>query len=207
MARAIYTSLFLSGTILVFVLLGPLLNPKHFSFRTAILFLLCGLVVTGITEWSREMLRKPYVVYNYLYSNAVLKDRVPLLRTQGFFASAPWANALAMPKSDSLTRGRLMFRFSCMSCHTVSGYRGMDRLLGNRNRQGIEQFLTLLQKADQPKNPYYGIMPPLIANPDEVQDLAAYLASLNGASKQPPPGSEGASEGPSEAGTSNRMAK
>ncbi len=62
LARALYLSLVLSGTVLLFAFFGPYLNPKAFTFRIAILFMICGLAVTGTTEWMREMLRKPYVV-------------------------------------------------------------------------------------------------------------------------------------------------
>lgn len=76
LARALYLSLVLSGTILLFAFFGPYLNPKAFTFRIALLFMVCGLAVTGTTEWMREMLRKPYVVYNYLYSNGIHKSDV-----------------------------------------------------------------------------------------------------------------------------------
>ena len=37
----------------------------------ALAFRVCGLLVTSIGEWSREMLRKPYVIYGHLYSNGL----------------------------------------------------------------------------------------------------------------------------------------
>ncbi len=182
LARTLYLSMILSGTILIFVFFGPYLNPRDFSFKTAIAFLTCGLVVTGISEWTREMLRKPYTVYNYLYSNGILRDNVPKLQRVGFFESANWGKASEPQLKTPLQRGEVIFRYSCQSCHTVNGYRSMKTLLAGRNRQGIVDLLRTLRKTDPNQNPYLGIMPPLIATDDELQDLAAYLNSV-----QPPP--------------------
>ena len=32
-------------------------------------------MVTAVTEWVREAVRKPYIIYNYMYSNAILKTQ------------------------------------------------------------------------------------------------------------------------------------
>ncbi|MBX2860995.1 MAG: cytochrome ubiquinol oxidase subunit I [Vampirovibrio sp.] len=176
LARAIYLSMILSGTILVFVFVGPYLNPKGFSFNAALLFMVCGLVVTGIGEWSREMLRKPYVVYDYMYSNGILKDDAAKLNAQGtaFAMVAKWT-----PEGASTQRlGKDMFKYQCMSCHTQNGYRGIKRLLGERDEEAIVSFLQLLQESDPDKNPYHGIMPPLVGTDAEVAALAKYLATL-----------------------------
>jgi hypothetical protein len=178
LARALYLSLILSGSILIFAFVGPYLNPKGFSFKTAILFLICGLVVTAVSEWTRELLRKPYVVYGYLYSNSLLKDQVPLVNTQGYFQTAKWAAPSLRIANSPYEKGRMMFRFQCMSCHTTQGYRGMNRLLGERKLPEIQSLLSILRETDPQKNPYSGIMPPLVGHDDEVKDLAVYLSTL-----------------------------
>ncbi len=178
LARVVYLSLFLSGTILVFAFVGPYLNPRGFSFYTAIAFMLCGLVVTGMSEWTRELLRKPYVVYGFMYSNGILKERVPEINRVGFLKSANWARQSQI--SGRMEAGELMFRFQCMSCHTRVGYRGIDKLLAGRDPEGIRGLLALLRETDPAQNPYSGIMPPLLGNDEEVEALAVYLDTLNG---------------------------
>ncbi len=178
LARALYISLILSGTIVIFAYVGPYLNPKGFSVNMAILFLICGLTVTGMTEWTRELLRKPYVVYNYMYSNGILKEDVAELNRVGVSSRHKWLPADHADLTP-VQRGELMFRAQCMSCHTTNGYRSMTKLIGERDLAGIESFLTLLQNTDPAKNPYAGIMPPLAGTQQEVQDLAAYLNTLN----------------------------
>jgi cytochrome bd ubiquinol oxidase subunit I len=178
LARALYLSLILSGTILVFAFVGPYLNPKGFSFKAAILFLAFGLIVTGVSEWTRELLRKPYVIYGYMYSNSMLKQDVARVNQQGYFASTPWAQAILGPRPTWGQEGRTIFRFQCMSCHTVQGYRGMDKLLAGRDLDSIKIFLTSLRETDPHKNTYVGIMPPLVGNDNEVQALALYLSTI-----------------------------
>jgi cytochrome bd-type quinol oxidase subunit 1 len=175
LARAVYMSLILSGTIILYAFVGPYLNARGFSFHTALLFLVCGLLVTGISEWSREMLRKPYVIYNYMYSNGVIKERVPALSRKGFAANARWVP----PGTHGLALGENMFRYQCASCHTREGYRSLKRLLGTRDQDAILSFLKILKSTDGKQNPYAGIMPPVIGTDAELKDLSAYLYTLN----------------------------
>jgi cytochrome d ubiquinol oxidase subunit I len=179
LARALYLSLILSGTILVFAFVGPYLNPRGFSFRTALIFLAFGLIVTGVSEWTRELLRKPYVIYNYMYSNSLLRDQVPEINQKGYLMTAAWAAASLPPNPTPWQKGRAIFQNQCMSCHTVHGYRGMDRFLDGRDRNGIQNFLSSLRETDPKKNPYSGIMPPLVGHDDEIAALGLYLSTIN----------------------------
>ena len=185
LARALYTSLVLSGTILLFAFFGPYLNPKGFTFKIAILFMICGLAATGTTEWMREMLRKPYVVYDYIYSNGIHKADIGDIANKGFLTAGKWSTALAQAKpDDDIHKGEITFRFQCMACHTETGYRSMKKLLGERDEEAIAGFLHMLKEQDPKKNNYSGIMPPLAANEEEVKYLAKYLATINQESRQ-----------------------
>jgi cytochrome bd-type quinol oxidase subunit 1 len=179
LARALYLSLVLSGTVLLFAFFGPYLNPKAFTFRIAILFMICGLAVTGTTEWMREMLRKPYVVHGYIYSNGIHKSDIDQISQEGFLNRGKWAHALAETATSDTQRGELVFRGECMSCHTIRGYRSMQTMLGTRDEEAITNLLQMLQEKDPTKNNYAGIMPPLAANQEEVKSLAKYLATIN----------------------------
>ncbi len=179
LARALYTSLVLSGTILLFAFFGPYLNPKGFTFRIALLFMLCGLAATGTTEWMREMLRKPYVIYGYMYSNGIHKDDIADLQNKGFLSKGVWAHALTEGNVDDVRKGEMIFRYQCMACHTEKGYRSMRKLLGSRDEQGIANFLQILRETDKTKNNYANIMPPLAVTEPELKYLAKYLSTIN----------------------------
>lgn len=170
LARAIYLSLILSGTVLVFALVGPYLNPRGFSFGSAVAFLVCGLGVTSMSEWSREMLRKPYVIYNYMYSNGIRKVDLETINKDSFAAFSKW--------EDPDNIGISMFRQQCMICHTADGYRSMKKLLGERDLEGIKTFLLMMRETDPEKNSYLNIMPPLVGTDTEVEALADYLVTL-----------------------------
>lgn len=182
LARALYLSMILSGTVLVFAYVGPYLNPRGFTFKIALLFALCGLLVTGTTEWMRELLRKPFVVYDYMYSNGIRKTEVGKLKQASFFDGGKWVRATANDASNEGERGKAIFRYQCMSCHTESGYRGMKKLIGTRDPESIEIFLKAMREDDPEKNPYSGIMPPLVGDEKDLKELAAYLSTLNGVS-------------------------
>ena len=183
LARALYLSLVLSGTILIFAFFGPYLNPRAFTFRIALLFLVCGLGATASTEWMREMLRKPYVVYNYIYSNGLHKDDVASIAQTGFLPKSKWSRAITDSCKDDTASGEAIFRYQCMSCHTVEGYRSMRKLLGARDEDAIMSLLSILRETDPKKNNYSGIMPPLAVNSEEQKSLAKYLATLNVAAR------------------------
>lgn len=179
LARALYLSLVLSGTIILFAFFGPYLNPRGFTFKIALLFMVCGLAATGTTEWMRELLRKPYVVYNYMYSNGIRKTDVKEITEAGFLNKGIWARNLAAATTDECKKGEVVFRYQCMSCHTVKGYRSMKKLLGTRDQESLVNFLGMLREQDKDKNPYVGIMPPLAANDAEIKLLAKYLSTIN----------------------------
>jgi cytochrome bd ubiquinol oxidase subunit I len=177
LARAIYLSLIMSGTILLFAFVGPYLNAKGFSFRSALVFAFTGLIVTGVGEWSREMLRKPYVVYDYMYSNGIRKADIPKFNLNGFVANAKWVSK--EDTKDKLLLGQKIFKFQCMQCHTLDGYRGIKNLLAERDQEAILSLLKVMKETDPEKNPYLGIMPPLVGTDRELEALSEYLSTIN----------------------------
>jgi cytochrome bd ubiquinol oxidase subunit I len=159
LARTLYLSLILSGTIVLFAYFGPYLNPKGFTFKISILFLIC--------------------VYNYVYSNGIRKDDIARLTQDGFLNSGVWSKACSNLNDSDVSKGEVMFRYQCMSCHTTDGYRSMKKLLGERDEDAIGGFLTMLRETSPDKNQYLGIMPPLAARDSELKQLAAYLHTIN----------------------------
>lgn len=195
LGRVTYLSLILSGTILIFAFVGPYLNPRAFSLRAALCYLACGVMVTGMAEYAREMLRKPYVIYNYMYSNGIRKEDVSRLNRDGFLKTSRWAAVMSLKKGEPVpdnlatlapetlgtpwSKGRAMFQNQCLACHTVDGYRSMKRFIGERDQEAIQSLLTLMHSTDPEKNPYAHIMPPVVGTDDELKALAVYLSTLN----------------------------
>jgi mono/diheme cytochrome c family protein len=167
--RAVLVSAMTSATILAIAYFLAWRNPKDFGLGHAISILLLAFAATGATEHAREMIRKPYTVNQYMYSDGVRRSQVAGLNQAGFTTDSPWKN--------SMSEGELMFRGQCMNCHTVDGYRSMRRLMNGRDRKAIGNMLTILH--DQPaSSPYKNFMPPLTGTTHEIDALGDYLDSL-----------------------------
>lgn len=154
-------------TIALMVLFGPYLNPTDFSTSKAVWLLVAGFVVTGAAEWSREVLRKPFAIRGFMYSNGLYYQDVEDKLKRPFLDHAPWAKL----HPDV---GTAMFKTQCASCHTLHGYRALSGFLKDRDEESIYLFLTMLQQGEE--NPYRFIMPPVLGTEDDLKALAAYLA-------------------------------
>lgn len=99
--RTVLISVMASATILAVAYLAAYRNPREFGLGYACAIVLLGLAATGASEQAREMLRKPYVVCDYMYSNAVRKVPIPIdgkqvseidkFNTEGYLAETIWA--------------------------------------------------------------------------------------------------------------------
>jgi len=142
--------------------------------------LLIAIIVTASAEYAREMLRKPFVIGRYMYSNGVHVASVPKLNAEGYLTHSAWTRQLpetASPSEIKLAKGEAMFRGQCGSCHTRDAYRSMKRLLGERNRETIGNILTMLREAKD-NSPYKKYMPQLVGSQEEIDALGDYLDQL-----------------------------
>ncbi len=172
------TSVTIVAVTYFFALREPLeFNPGHAS---AVVFL--ALIATASGEYVRETLRKPYVIGQHMYSNSVRVKDVDRLNAEGYLTRSLWTRNGG---ATQLEKGEAMFRGQCMACHTVYGYRSMKRLIGERDRKAIESVLAMLHDY-KPDSPYHAYMPHLAGTREEIDSLAAYLATLN----PPPPTDE-----------------
>ncbi len=149
-------------------------NPVEFNLSHAMAVLLLALIATGAGEYSREMLRKPYVIGRWMFSNGVRVNAVERINQQGYLAHSAWTWSEAGAPPTSYSRGEAIFRGECGSCHTLNGYRPLAQLLAGRDRADIGSFITMLHdyKAD---SPYHKFMPPMVGTKQDISDLADYL--------------------------------
>jgi cytochrome bd-type quinol oxidase subunit 1 len=146
-------------------------NPLDFNLSHALAVLLLALMATGAGEYSREMLRKPYVIGHWMYSNGVRVPSVSRINHDGYLAHSNWV----WSGSDaSYSRGEAIFRGECGSCHTMDGYRPMRQLLSGRDRANIGSFVIMLHDY-KPDMPYKKFMPPMVGTQQDVNDLTDFL--------------------------------
>ncbi len=178
-------------------------NPRDFNLSHAIAILLLALIATASGEYAREMLRKPYVIGGWMYSNGVRVPYVSRINQEGYLAHSmwvwnncnsahPWSNSVGDPEflakpgfvayykctqvesTSSYSRGEAIFRGECGSCHTLNGYRPLAKLLAGRDRANITSFITMLHDY-KPDSPYRRYMPPMAGSKQDIDDLADYL--------------------------------
>jgi mono/diheme cytochrome c family protein len=135
------------------------------------------------------MLRKPYVIGRWMYSNGVRVPYVSRINQEGYLAHSNWVWGdnncifayLQSPKDKSVptctssySRGEAIFRGECGSCHTLNGYRPLVQLLAGRDRANIANFITMLHE-NKSDSPYKRFMPPMAGTKQDIDDLANYL--------------------------------
>jgi mono/diheme cytochrome c family protein len=117
------------------------------------------------------MLRKPYVIGNWMYSNGVRVPYVSRINQEGYLAHSNW---VWNDSTSSYSRGEAIFRGECGSCHTLNGYRPLAKLLAGRDRANISSFITMLHDY-KPDSPYRRYMPPMVGTKQDIDDLADFL--------------------------------
>jgi len=164
-------SILLSVLVVGITYLGPFRHPHFSNVLLAGLLAMLGLGVTGVTEWVREAVRKPYVIYGYMYSNGILKEQVSRLTETGVLPVAKWVKTAAAEPGRELDAGAEVFRVSCRNCHTIDGYNGI-RLMVKGWREDFIDFQ--LSRLDELK----GFMPPFAGTPAERHALARWLLEV-----------------------------
>jgi len=71
-----------------------ILRRRTVNLETAVLLLAIALVATGSSEFVREGMRKPYLIWDHMYSNGMLKAQVPAMNAK--IANQPAAQASAL---------------------------------------------------------------------------------------------------------------
>jgi mono/diheme cytochrome c family protein len=165
-------SIALSAVLFVFTFVGPFQRPQHFTLPFAFMLALVGLSVTGVTEWVREAVRKPYVIYGYMYSNGITKHEQEAIRRDSALAAAKWVTTKEVRGDNRQEAGRNLYEIQCASCHTIDGFNGMRFAVKGWREEFIDFQLQHL-------NELKGFMPPFMGTQLERQALAAWLARLN----------------------------
>jgi len=165
-------SCFFSALVVVFTYFGPYQHPRYFNLAFALLISVLALSSTGVTEWVREAVRKPYIIYSYMYANTLRREDVPRVRQAGVLKSALWVHRHEVDPERPEQSGEEVFRVLCASCHTVDGYNSIRFAVKGWSQSMIDYQLQHL-------NELKAFMPPFTGTEAERQALAQWLAGLN----------------------------
>lgn len=171
-------SVAISALIFAYGVFGATLQPRRFSLAAALVLLTLGLAVTGSSEWVREAIRKPYIIYDYMYANSIRVEDAPKVQEQGVLVSAKWAKVRTVTPENRVEAGKEVFRLLCSSCHTVDGYNPIRPFIKDWPDDYIREQLDQLHVLAS-------IMPPFLGNESERDALAAWLATLRDQEEEP----------------------
>ncbi|MCK5826819.1 MAG: hypothetical protein KAG93_07275, partial [Desulfuromusa sp.] len=142
------------------------------SFQKIFCFVIVGiaLVYFGAFEFIREGSRRPFIIYDHMYSNQVYVKDVPEVQKSGFLASAKWTKYKEVTAENLLEAGHDLFKFQCSPCHSVDGFLNdiKPEIAKYDSAFGMDAKLDGLGKFNQ-------YMPPFMGTREERWALANYI--------------------------------
>lgn len=166
----------------IFLLIKPL------SVRLVPALFAIAVIFAGIwsAERAREMIRKPYIISQYMYSNQIINRDIPAKGVQsdikkinenGLLKTAPFVpeHLRTIDERNKIEAGRLIAVIQCSACHTLDkkGLRPLPVLMkqmGASDPAVAESIIDAIGGI-----PY---MPGFAGTMDEKKALAAYLSSI-----------------------------
>ncbi|WP_028573531.1 cytochrome ubiquinol oxidase subunit I [Desulfonatronovibrio hydrogenovorans] len=109
----------------VIIVLGGLLYsirmPGSIKRPVAFVLLFIGLLYMGSFEWMREAGRRPFVIYEHMYSNSIPVEMEEQINEQGLLTLARWVENREITEANMNAAGREIFNLQCISCHSLDG--------------------------------------------------------------------------------------
>lgn len=163
-------------------------NMKPLTIRLIPAILAIAVLFVGIwsAERSREMIRKPYVISQYMYSNQIIGKDIPaksvnaesdMINEKGILKVAPFVpeELRDINENNLLRSGKMIAIIECSACHTLdkNGIRPLPQMV---KRNGLEEAEAAEAFLDGMGD--YAYMPPFHGTPEEKKALANFLISL-----------------------------
>ncbi len=180
-------SMLISGIVILIYFIYSYLKPMKINLLQAVISILVVFVGIWSGERIREILRKPYVISDFMYSNQIIgadvsakgiKSEIDEITKHGIFKKYPYIpEELRQIDEDNLVEaGRIIALIKCSACHVLNekGLRplpNMVRRLGLNSPDIVEGFIEGIGG--------YPYMPPFAGTDMERRALAHFLVSLN----------------------------
>jgi mono/diheme cytochrome c family protein len=182
----------LAGLIAVTAVVG-MAAPRVLPRLALLLPVLAVVVLAGAFERSREFLRKPYIIYHYMYANRFRVEDYALLNHEGILPYSSYAKVTRVTPGNELVAGAEVFRLACSTCHTVNGVNGITAKLTTLYG-AVPWNVDALTVNIEHLHDVHAYMPPFPGNEAEANALARWLVTLQPASTAP--GAPGAPTAP-----------
>lgn len=172
MSKQVFTSINIAGLV-VFVIFGlwMLLKPKKVSILLTIAIFFASIGFIAEFEMVRESVRKPFIIYDYMYANGVLEKEADRFNEEGYLKHSKFTQEQEVRDDNLFEAGEDIYKGQCLACHTIDGWRE-KRAFSNRlqgwNEDAIDQYIMNLHET----RPF---MPPFVGTDEERKALAHYL--------------------------------
>jgi len=177
----------IGSTVLLALYFGWLIvKPASARFWPALASILVLFAGIWSFERSRELIRKPWVIPNYMYSNQIIgadlpakgvRSEIPAINERGILKTAPFVpkNLREVNDENRLQAGRMVALLECAACHSLQqgGVRSLARIAREKELDA-DMMEGLLYSLDQ--MPY---MPPFAGTDPERRALAEFVAALS----------------------------
>jgi len=160
----------ISGGLILISVIVAVIRPQAISTGGAIaIFLIAQFGIMG-GEFFREMSRKPFVIYDTLYSNGLWKKNTAdeNYMKSSYLEKARWDTPV---EPLSLHHGETIFRLQCVGCHTRDGYRSINTRTADWSGEFGYRWLSTMHET--------GVMPPFQGSDEDRAALSAYLISAH----------------------------
>jgi len=135
------------------------------------ILLIIGFIYMGCFEFIREGGRRPYIIYDYMYSNTILKKDLAKYQQNGVLKTARWVKNREVIPENRAAAGRELFNLLCLHCHSIGGpLNNIIPRIEPYTPEGMKGFLLSMGVA----NPY---MPPFPGNDEDASVLADFLTT------------------------------
>jgi cytochrome bd-type quinol oxidase subunit 1 len=174
------------GAMLAYFLFAGV-RPLAVKLAPAIAAVLVLFIGIWSAERTREMVRKPYVISSYMYSNQTIgKEIAPKgvmaeierINEEGILRVSPFVpeGLREITDGNRLQAGRMIALIECSSCHVLdqSGLRPLPQMVKKLNLTNAEVAGNVLTALGG-----FPYMPPFAGTEAEKAALAAFLVSLN----------------------------
>ncbi len=164
------------GLIILFALIGGL-KPKLLPGIALVIPFIMGIWLMGHFERVREFIRKPFVIADYMYSNGVTVDELPVYQRDGILPYATYVKNHRVTESNKIEAGKDVFMVTCSRCHTTKGLNSVvtkfTLLYGNEPWDAAAMMAFI--KTMHTSRTY---MPPFPGSDKEAEALIAFLRQM-----------------------------
>ncbi len=157
---------------------GLIRAKRYVNLETSLVLLATAFIATGSMEFVREGIRKPYLIYGYLYSNQIPAspraaaeiDRNGILRYARFAypPSMTLTEAYSLPSAEL---GRCVYQAECRMCHEPGGTNAVEAVVPDASREWMEKTTRQLDRVRR-------YMPPFRGTEKELQAVVDYQMTL-----------------------------